>query len=138
MNKEKQQLLYDKYPEIFKDKDLPMSKTCMCWGIDVGDGWFDIVENICNEIMKLHEKTGIQFIADQVKEKYGGLRFYIHDDGRLLPLTNDERTQHHLFMDSFITSMEELSETTCEICGAPGINTNSGWSKTRCDACIDK
>ena len=38
--------LYEKYPKIFGEKDLPASQTCMCWGISVGDGWYWLIDNI--------------------------------------------------------------------------------------------
>jgi len=32
MKLELQNKLFEKYPNIFKNKDLPMNQTCMCWG----------------------------------------------------------------------------------------------------------
>jgi hypothetical protein len=46
MKAELQQKLYEKYPKIFVQKDLPMSQTAMCWGIDCGDGWFWLLDNL--------------------------------------------------------------------------------------------
>jgi hypothetical protein len=38
MNKELEEQLYNKYPKLFKERSLPMTQTCMCWGIECGSG----------------------------------------------------------------------------------------------------
>ena len=53
MRKELEDKLFNKYPEIFKQKDLPARETCMCWGITCGDGWYDIIDNLCKLIKLL-------------------------------------------------------------------------------------
>ena len=50
MNKENQDKLFEKYPKIFRQKDLSMDQTCMCWGIECGDGWYPILDALCAEI----------------------------------------------------------------------------------------
>lgn len=78
MTPELQNKLYEKYPDLFKDKDLPMSETCMCWGIDVGDGWYHILDNMCERISQVQEQYDVKVKFTQVKEKYATLRVY-HD-----------------------------------------------------------
>jgi len=34
MSPEKTKQLYEKYPKIFIQKDWPMNKTALCWGLD--------------------------------------------------------------------------------------------------------
>jgi hypothetical protein len=43
MNKELTQKLVRRFPVIYQGFYDPMSVTCMCWGFDHGDGWFDIL-----------------------------------------------------------------------------------------------
>jgi hypothetical protein len=57
----------------------------------------------------------------QVKEKFGGLRFYM---GR----SNDT-------IRALIQAAETSAEGVCEYCGAPGEVRSGSWLKTRCDAC---
>jgi hypothetical protein len=76
MKKELQEKIFQKYPTIFQDRSKPMSQTCMCWGLSCGDGWFHIIEDLCKHLEKLETKYDITIIAEQVKEKYGTLRFY--------------------------------------------------------------
>ena len=59
--------------------------------------------------------------ASQVKEKYGGLRFY-------MTCGTDE-------IFDLIEKAEALSYKTCEECGEPGEERNTGWIRTLCDTC---
>lgn len=47
MRKELDEALCAKYPEIFKDRNAPMTQTAMCWGFDCGDGWYNIINYAC-------------------------------------------------------------------------------------------
>jgi len=39
-----------KYPKIFKDRYGDMKETLMCWGFDVGNGWYKILDSLCAQI----------------------------------------------------------------------------------------
>jgi len=105
MNSELQKKLFDKYPKIFGDRSKPMTETCMCWGLEVGDGWYSLIDVLCEALtytystsVKVDEEDGKrlgiepysgsyyfmveppQVIATQVKEKYGTLRFYYREE----------------------------------------------------------
>ncbi len=118
MKRELQNKLYEKYPEIFQDRTKPMTETAMCWGIDCDDGWYDIIEKLCDTIMIIRGNSNP--IASQVKEKYGVLCFYINggDDAVYLAIRMAERA----------------SSITCEICGKEGElwENITGWMKTLC------
>lgn len=124
-----QKTLYKKYPSIFRDKDKPMTETCMCWGIDTGNGWYTLIDNLCQELSILEKKYNILIIADQVKEKYGGLRFYYHT------FTDTQNLTEKVWdlIDNVITKYEDMSEITCEVCGEPGIIRPGGWLSCLCD-----
>ena len=53
MKKELQEKLYKKYPDIFRQKDLSMKETAMCWGISCGDGWYNILDTLCSHLQNL-------------------------------------------------------------------------------------
>jgi len=105
MSPELQNKLYSKYPKIFVDKDKSMQESCMCWGIETPDDWYDIIDTLCHALTYTYstsldidkedaERLSIkpirfreedcyiysvecpQIIAEQVKEKYNTLRFY--------------------------------------------------------------
>jgi len=82
----------------------------------VGEGWYSIIKNIINELIAL----GWDKRVVQVKEKFGGLRFYLE--------TYPEGA------GDIIIKYEKLSYETCEKCGKKGSNRNiKGWLFTFCD-----
>jgi len=77
MKAELQQALFAKYPDIFREKDLPMTQTCMCWGIEVdGDGWYKLLDELCGQLALLEKEVGIEVVCKQCKSKFASLRFY--------------------------------------------------------------
>ncbi len=44
-----QNLLYARYPHLYRQKNLPMSQTCMCWGFSCDDGWFVIIDSLSKQ-----------------------------------------------------------------------------------------
>jgi len=43
VNNELTQRLVKRFPILYQDYRSPMTQTCMCWGFDHGDGWFEII-----------------------------------------------------------------------------------------------
>lgn len=130
MKEELQQKLYERYPKLFVQKDLPMSVTNMCWGCCVGSGWYNILEAMCSAIQTYVDKRKeesdefVQIEFEQVKEKFGRLRVYCN--------------RYEPTVESYIAFAERLSGVTCEDCGAPGTLRNNGWIACRCDPCQQK
>ena len=81
----------------------------------VGPGWGDILKRLINDLFEL----GWDGHVAQVKEKFGGLRFYIGSANEAI----HER----------IDAAQNESFETCEECGAPGALRKGGWLKTLCD-----
>jgi len=183
MKQELDELLCEKYPKMMVNRDKPMTETCMCWGFECGDGWFNILNqlmgNIQNHIdwkerqrevsikfdriaeqLKAGDSTLFdeeykdminqeykekrrqelidrypivipepipQVTLDQVKEKFGTLRFYYSggDD----------------YIRGMVSLAESLSGVTCEGCGNQA-QTNwpepGGWVRTICESCEEK
>jgi len=44
----KMETLVTKYPKIFRDRHKSM--TLMCWGFECGEGWYDILDQLCANI----------------------------------------------------------------------------------------
>jgi hypothetical protein len=98
---------------------------------ECGDGWVDLIDRLCcllDQEMKNasygkseEDKIDLQPVASQVKEKFGGLRFYING--------GSER------MDGMISMAEHLSFTICEDCGNKGSKRGKGWIFTKCEPC---
>ena len=111
--KKNQDILND-FPEFFKDIH-PLN-------FSVPDGWTDIVYELCAKIKKIAPDTKV----GQIKEKFGGLRFYLNTSS-----SNKVRV--------LIDDAENKSFKTCEICGEPGkIDSVKGWLLTLCPKCTAK
>jgi len=86
------------------------------------EGWFDLV---CEMNEKL-EAINPDYILDQCKEKFGGLRYYTTDNNG--PNVDVEQ------FDKVISDYEELSFKVCDECGSEGKPTSKrGWIRTRCE-----
>jgi hypothetical protein len=174
MKKENDEYLCKVYPKMMVNRNLHMTETCMCWGFECGDGWFQILNQLMGNIQhhidwKEKQRKGAidynymaaqckagnfdlfeesmesvtnqeykekrlgeivagdfrtvpdiipQVTLDQVKEKFGTLRFYYSggDD----------------YISGLVSMAESMSGVTCETCGKPGTSTGGGWIKTVC------
>jgi hypothetical protein len=114
--------LCDKYPKLFANRFADMNSTAMCWGFECGDGWYDLIDCLCCSIQShidYNSDKGVsQVVVDQVKEKFGTLRFYTSG--------SDER------INGMIRLAERLSSRICETCGAPGTIRGRHWLYTAC------
>jgi hypothetical protein len=157
MRRELDEALCAKYPLVFKDRNADMRTTAMCWGLECGDGWYNLIDVLCGLLTseyrgaqsryeylmqagvggilygtktvtqedidqakeKMDEETLKVPVAVQVKEKFGGLRFYVQ-------AATDKHYQ-------YINFAESMSYRTCEECGNPGKTYTDGWHMTLCD-----
>jgi len=130
MKQELDQLLCEKYPKMMVNRNKNMQETCMCWGFECGDGWFNILDQLMGNIQhhidwkNRKEEVVAQVTLDQVKEKFGTLRFYYSggDDA----------------IDGMVRMAESMSGVTCEECSAPAQTHGPGWIRTICEPCETK
>ena len=174
MKQELDEYLCKVYPKMMVNRNLHMTETCMCWGFECGDGWFQILNQLMGNIQhhidwkERQREVAIKFnrmaeqlkagdstlfdeefkdminqeykekrrqelierepqivpepvpqvTLDQVKEKFGTLRFYYSG--------GDE------YIAGLVSMAESMSGVTCETCGKPGTQTGGGWIKTVC------
>jgi hypothetical protein len=91
-------------------------QQCQVWAPEVRDRmWADMSQRQLQP--ELPDLEPVQF--EQVKEKFGALRIY-HQGG-------DDT------VDCLIGMAENLSQTVCEECGAPGQIRRGAWVRTLCD-----
>lgn len=110
------QELKDKYPDLFKD---------VYCGFDSVPGWNSLIDFMCSAIMKRQKEGDPIPSVVQVKEKFGGLRFY---------LDRANKTQYDIAQWG-----EFFSYIICEQCGTThDVTTSGGWLKTLCSACREK
>jgi hypothetical protein len=114
--------LIRKYPTIFQNVTKHPTESCMSWGLECNDGWYDLIDKLCADLLALNPTV----VADQVKEKFGGLRFYAHFMADEVNRKNDE-------VWDLISKAEDESFKICEVCGAEGqLSTTGSWLKTLC------
>ena len=126
--------LCQKYPKIFKNRHEDKMTSCMAWGFECDDGWYDIIDILCHEIqhyidyksknLSEEELEIFQVVATQVKEKFGTLRFYYGGGDEVI--------------EGMVMMAESLTHRTCEGCGCPGERRGGGWIKTLCDKCDEE
>lgn len=139
MNEKLDKDLCERFPKLFVNRHADMKTTAMCWGFEHGDGWYNILSALCGNIQshidwcnetreRLLKNNPYnhsipdevpQVVVDQVKEKFGTLRFYYSggDDA----------------IDGMVRMAESMSAVTCEKCGKPGYSSSGGWIVTLCE-----
>jgi hypothetical protein len=140
MNEQTFENFAKQYPDLFQKAEIEY--------LAVGDGWAGILDTLCALISgDVHEaRYRLKYAMEHqnekfadpipvaearlakaleelptivdVKEKFGGLRFYV--DG------GDDK------LDRYVVFAESMSNRVCEECGAPGRHTSGGWIKTLC------
>ena len=65
---------------LYCNAGLPMTKTCICFGWECGEGWWQVLRRLSCELEALnllvYNKWKVRIQADQVKQKFGILCFY--------------------------------------------------------------
>jgi len=89
--------------------------------LEISNGWFGLVKELIEDCISLGWNKEIC----QIKEKFGGLRFYINS------------APEEVFKR--IREAEDKSFTTCEVTGNPGqLRTDIGWYRTLCEEEYEK
>jgi hypothetical protein len=110
MSPELTQKLLEKYPKLFSSKQF--------WGFECGDGWYDILDHLCGSLVT-YTYGDEEIYVDQVKEKFGRLRFY---------LSKEDDVMHGM-----VSMAEHMSGRICETCGNRGETRGGSWMVTLCD-----
>lgn len=225
MSPELDKKLCEKYSTIFVKRNASARESCMHWGFECGDGWYNILDSLCAAMSATYstsvhitkreaKRVGVKetvlknyppvwrwpedrrprrvlkdgtleklpphkpsykeiftyppkfawhklkylltptktayflgvnspkVIADQVKEKFGTLRFYYHleFDEKFTELAYGKRPNadarkvadgYQSYYDGIVHMAEVLSAQTCEETGRPGVlHRSSSWVKT--------
>jgi hypothetical protein len=106
----------ERFPKMFGDQ---------YGGFAVGSGWWPILEILCANIQSHIDwrvkqgKDCPQVVVEQIKEKFGGLRFYYSG--------GDEE------ISGMVRMAESFADSLCEECGGIGKRRSGGWIRTLCD-----
>ncbi|WP_171172923.1 hypothetical protein [Ruegeria sp. HKCCA5929] len=92
------------------------------------EGWVELVAR-CFEAIKKHcdrEELPYPRVA-QIKQKFGGLRIYLHDG----------ETGDDLMIDEFIHAACNTADSSCEMCGnSSRPQSIGGWVRNLCCFCV--
>lgn len=77
MKQELQENLFKTYPKIFARRHMSKEHTAMCYGIQCPDVWYELIDMLCAKIQSHADQNDLICEANQVKTKFGGLRFYV-------------------------------------------------------------
>lgn len=121
--------LINKYPKIFQD--YPGNPGRINWQ-GLPDGWVHVIDKLCGSIQEYVDTTtkyrgGVaekieQVTCVQMKEKYGGLRFYTNG--------NDDE------VEGMIRMAEYICDHTCQDCGSDqDLGRTTGWVSVLCRSC---
>lgn len=107
------------FDEFVKKHDLKLAIPSR-----VSDGWLPLLEDL---VSKLKQRGWTGEVA-QIKEKFGGLRFYANPSIK----TGNTKEEIEEFQ-RLIYEAEDKSFKICEFCGQPGKRTSAlGWIKVLC------
>lgn len=121
MNEALSKKLFDDFPRLYRDRH----ESSMQRGFECGDGWFDLIYKLSQDIEAAAHDAGLEPDSPdwprcrQVKEKLGGIRFYVFN-------CSNERIR------ALIDSAYEQSCKTCEYCGKPGERATDGGKAAMC------
>jgi hypothetical protein len=121
INEDREFTEYEQYAKRMQER-FPKMYGGRYGGFAIGKGWWPLIETLSAVIQNhIDNSKGecSQVIVQQVKEKFGTLRFY-YDGG-----------------DDFIHGASWLAESMtgmlCEECGGLGKRHHGGWIRTLCD-----
>ena len=92
------------------------------------DGWNDLIYELGKDIIELCELTNCELpMIQQIKEKFGTLRFYYNTLNSQYPKIVEKS------ISALVRQAESKSANVCEICGKYGETRTNGIVFTSCD-----
>jgi len=110
-----------KYPKLYSTLEY----------FECSSGWFPLINKLSERLEEVNNSLRDGYIhASQVKNKFGGLRFYIDTEG--------VSSANYDMIQSFIAEAESLSYVTCELCSDTIDKKNVTRYKSICQKCFNK
>lgn len=107
------------------------------WFNELPKGWGDIIHDCLVKVQTILERYNLEdrFVIEQVKEKWGSLRFYYYikaDDDFPLPLDHPAVKD----IDEIIARAEDATTKVCCDCGTTAdVHCYGGWVHFACTSC---
>ena len=161
MNRHYDRYLTAKYAPLYRDRFAPMNSTAMCWGFEIGDGWFDIVNQLsrllCYKWLEArdHHAYLMSRLGQTVYEGAESELNYVITSEHVaaaeaaaeaeyaaVPVVSQVKEKFgtlrfytHGTTDqqhAYINFAECMSARICEVCGDRGSRRGHMWVRTRC------
>ncbi len=90
----------------------------MMFGFEIGKGWSHVLDNLCSKLKVIQALTGYVCVFDQIKEKFGGARFYYHIDrvNKNIDAKDDDKAICKI-IDDLVNLHENYCDYVCEELG---------------------
>jgi hypothetical protein len=150
MRKELDEQLCTKYPLIFQHRYGNPTMTGMCWGFECRDGWYDLIDSLCQGIQSRinAQKHFIKFALEynenlpENSENFTAKPRDIPEEiEQVVALQVKEKYGTLRFyyaggdeyIEGLVSMAEFMSAQICDVCGNKGTLRDEGWWATRCD-----
>lgn len=127
------------FPELFVQRCQPMSQTSMCWGFDIGPGWYNTLYQLCLKLESIKKICSLKVEFSQIKEKMGSARFYTQTRCNETTWKDGDEKWNDI-IDCITHVAEEETDHICAACGMTyytKIKTGS-WVYDTCKECTIK
>jgi len=128
MKKSLEEKIFKRFSSLFLNgKDIEPKTPHICLSLDVGNGWYRLIWEMCEKVEKELNREGNaklkeKFFFSQIKEKFGALRSYFNCGNKII--------------FDITLEAEKNSSKICEYCGEKGTSQKiGGWIKTLCKNC---
>ena len=161
MNRHYDRYLVKKYEPLYRDRYASMQATAMCWGFEVGDGWFNIINQLSRMLCYdwLHAKGAYEFMKDRegetlfkgperagspiiTKKMIEDARIRMEEEYEKVPVATQVKEKYgtlryyiHGGTEAHLAYIDmacAMSSVTCDVCGNKGRSSHYGWIVTRC------
>ena len=153
MNEQFEKEIYGIDPVFFRQKDLDMAQTCMCWGIECGDGWRKPITEFVRKVKILNgilAPSNMCIVASQIKSKWAEFTCYWNmdvldgsKDGEITDAEHGVVDTVYGLMDDAVDGCVAKCSHTCELCGKESMFEDEvfacgSWLTVKCVECAQK
>ena len=138
-SEEYDQFMCKRFPQFFAQRNQSQMETCMCWGFEIGNGWYPVLFELCKRLEVLCTPYNIALEFEQIKEKFGSARFYYSLGLSEAKIDTPEATETLSVVNETIRDLVSEYENKCDkICAMTGRyykhKISTGWVY---DICIE-
>jgi hypothetical protein len=155
MKPELDRKLCEQYPKIFSGRDGSPTETLMCFGFEINDGWYSIIDSACRLIQGHidHSAQSREWTIEHNRKidedpSYKDRRGVAYEKRPVSEIIEQVVAVQvkekfgtlrfycnggDLYTQGVLEMAEAMSSVTCERCGAPAKIRGGSWHRTLCD-----